>query len=85
MVFHIDYALYNKKDPYYNMTGNVRTMKEQNVINVFCCMRDKESTKRTIRHEVLHYMLYIAGLKNGDDSAIFHYYVKSMMLMRTRK
>ena len=39
-------------------------------------MRDKESTRRTIRHEVLHYMLYIAGLKNDDDSAIFHYLCK---------
>ena len=76
MVFHIDYASYDKNDPYYNMTGNVHTMKDQNVINVFCCMRDKESTRRTIRHEVLHYMLYIAGLKNDDDSAIFHYLCK---------
>ena len=77
MVFHIDYASYDKNDRYYNMTGNVHTMKDQNVIEiVFCCMRDKESTRRTIRHEVLHYMLYIAGLKNDDDSAIFHYLCK---------
>lgn len=76
MVFHIDYASYDKNDPDYSMTGNVRTMKNQNVINVFCCMRDKESTRRTIRHEVLHYMLYIAGLKHDDDSAIFHYLCK---------
>lgn len=28
---------------------------------------------RNIRHEVLHYFLYISGMKYKDDDAIFHY------------
>ena len=72
MIFHTDYE-YNKRKNNYIAMGNLQYVNKQNVINVFCCMKNTEETKRTIRHEVLHYMLYISGLKHADDTAIFHY------------
>ena len=72
IVFHTDYAYYDGKTDYSTL-GNLHIAEKQNVINVFCCMENEEETKRTIRHEVLHYLLYIAGLKYQDDKAIFHY------------
>lgn len=72
IIFHTDY---NQKDGKtdYATQGNLQIIEKQNVINVFCCMENVEETRRTIRHEVLHYMLYIAGMKHKDDVAIFHY------------
>lgn len=72
ILFHTDYNYHNGKIDY-TTHGNLRISGSQNVINIFCCMDCIEETKRTIRHEVLHYMLYIAGLKYKDDTAIFHY------------
>lgn len=75
IIFHTDY---NKRDGKidYATQGNLQIIKKQNVINVFCCMENVEETMRTIRHEVLHYMLYIAGMKYKDDTAIFHHLCK---------
>ena len=75
VIFHTDY---NMRDGVidYRTLGNLQIAEKQNVINVFCCMGDIEETKCTIRHEVLHYMLYIAGLKYKDDTAIFHHLCK---------
>lgn len=75
VIFHTDY---NVRDGVidYRTLGNLQIAEKQNVINVFCCMDDVEETKCTIRHEVLHYMLYIAGLKYKDDTAIFHHFCK---------
>ena len=75
VIFHTDY---NMRDGVidYRTLGNLQIVDKQNVINVFCCMDDVEETKCTIRHEVLHYMLYIAGLKYKDDTAIFHHFCK---------
>lgn len=72
IIFHTDY---NQREGTidYITQGNVRIIEKQNIINVYCCMENIEETKRTIRHEILHYMLYIAGLKHKDDVAIFHY------------
>ena len=72
IIFHTDYNYCNGKIDY-TTYGNLCIAGKQNVINIFCCMDRIEETKRTIRHEVLHYMLYIAGLKHDDDTAIFHY------------
>lgn len=72
IIFHTDYN-YRNGTIDYRTQGNLQIVEKQNVINVFCCMDDIEETKRTIRHEVLHYMLYIAGMKYKDDTAIFHY------------
>ena len=43
------------------------------MINTYYCMEDMERTKQNIRHELLHYFLYMSGLKYSDDDAIFHY------------
>ena len=72
IIFHTEHCYDNGKTNYSTM-GNLHIAEKQNVINVFCCMRNEEETKRTIRHEVLHYLLYIAELKYADDTAIFHY------------
>lgn len=72
IIFHTDYNQRNGTIDYWTQ-GNLQIIEKQNVINVFCCMNDNEETKRTIRHEVLHYMLYIAGMKYKDDTAIFHH------------
>ena len=72
IIFHTDYNQC-KGEIDYTTRGNLHVVEKQNVINVYCCMDNIEETKRTIRHEVLHYMLYIAGLKYKDDVAIFHY------------
>ena len=72
IIFHTEYDLCDGKINYCKQ-GNLCILGKQNVINVFCCMEDAENTKRTIRHEILHYLLYIAGLKYQDDTAIFHY------------
>lgn len=45
----------------------------QNVINTYYCMEDIEKTKQNIRHELIHYFLYISNMKYEDDVAIFHY------------
>lgn len=55
------------------MQGNLRIYGKQTIMNIYCCLSDFEETKEFIRHEVLHYMLYIAGFQYKDDSAIFHY------------
>ena len=75
VIFHTDYNMRNGVIDYRTL-GNLQIVEKQNVINVFCCMDDVEETKCTIRHEVLHYMLYIAGLKYKDDTAIFHHFCK---------
>lgn len=72
IVFHTDYNYRNGKIDY-KTQGNLQVIEKQNVINVFCCMENVDETRRTIRHEILHYMLYIAGMKYKDDAAIFHH------------
>lgn len=54
--------------------GNLKICGKQTVMNIYCCLSDFEKAKKSIRHEVLHYMLYIAGFQYKDDSAIFHYF-----------
>jgi len=72
IVFHTDYN-YRDGEIDYKTQGNLQVIEKQNVINVFCCMENVDETRRTIRHEILHYMLYIAGMKYKDDTAIFHH------------
>lgn len=36
-------------------------------------MEDIEKTKQNIRHELLHYFLYMSDMKYSDDAAVFHY------------
>lgn len=72
IVFHTDYN-YRNGEIDYKTQGNLQVIEKQNVINVFCCMENTDETRRTIRHEILHYMLYIIGMKYKDDTAIFHH------------
>ena len=54
--------------------GDFQTHGKQSVMNIYCSMdADTEDIKQRIWHEVLHYCLFMVGLKNGDEEAIFHY------------
>lgn len=75
IIFHTDYN-YRNGTIDYRTQGNLQIVEKQNVINVFCCMESADETRRTIRHEILHYMLYISGMKYKDDTAIFHHLCK---------
>lgn len=46
----------------------------QLIIHVYDCWRDIESLKRTVRHEILHYVLFRISVNNSDDGGIFHYF-----------
>lgn len=49
----------------------------QNDIKIFyTTVLDEDNLCRTIRHELLHYMLYTAGIQYDDDCAVFHYFCK---------
>ena len=73
IIFHTNYATDKEHKIDYRMQGNLRIYGKQTIMNIYCCLSDFEETKEFIRHEVLHYMLYIAGFQYKDDSAIFHY------------
>lgn len=54
--------------------GDFQTCGKQSVMNIYCSMdADTKDIKQRIRHEILHYCLFMVGLKNGDEEAIFHY------------
>lgn len=73
IVFHTDFAKDNKGKTDYETKGNFVSRGKQNVINTYYCMEDIERTKQNIRHELLHYFLYMSDMKYTDDNAIFHY------------
>ena len=60
--------------------GDFHNVGVQSVIHIYdSWSRDMEHMKQTIRHEILHYLLWcIAPLRkiNEDDSGIFHYFCK---------
>lgn len=59
----------------YDTGGNFEIVNDvQIIIHVFDCWRDIESLKMTLRHEILHYVLFIASVNNSDDGGIFHYF-----------
>ena len=74
IVLHDD-CFYEGKNPDFSRMGSLNVINDnkQNMINIYYCMEDEERTKQSIRHELLHYMLYLAGYKYEDDTAIFHY------------
>lgn len=74
VVFHTDFARDREGTTDYTKMGNLCVYGKQNVINIYCCMENEEETKRSIRHELIHYFIYISGFKYGDDTAIFHYF-----------
>lgn len=73
IVFHVGFAKDSEGKTNYSKRGNFTSVGKQNMINVYYCMDDIEDTKRNIRHEILHYFLYMSDLKHSDDVAIFHY------------
>lgn len=72
IVFHTDY----RKDTDFKsdtlVTGDMKAIGNQSVINIYCCMDKEEEIKQRLRHELIHYCLYINETTCSDDSAIFH-------------
>jgi len=50
----------------------MKAIGNQSVINIYCCMDKEEEIKQRLRHELIHYCLYINETTCSDDSAIFH-------------
>lgn len=73
IVFHTDFAKDNEGKTNYTRAGDFYFKGKQNVINTYYCMEDTERTKQNIRHELLHYFLYMSDMKHLDEDAIFHY------------
>ena len=73
IVFHVDLAKDKEGKTDYVKRGKFVSIGKQNMINVYYCMDDLEDTKQNIRHELLHYFLYMSEMKHSDDAAIFHY------------
>lgn len=46
----------------------------QLIIHIYDCWRDIETLKRTVRHEILHYVLFMISVNNSDDGGLFHYF-----------
>lgn len=73
IVFHTDFAKDGDGKTDYATRGELVYRGKQNVINTYYCMDDIEKTKQNIRHELLHYFLYMSDMKYTDDVAVFHY------------
>ena len=74
IVMHWDYRNDHEWGEKTFTAGDFLTHGKQSVMNIYCSMgADIEDIKQRIRHEILHYCLFMAGLKNGDEEAIFHY------------
>ena len=73
IVFHTDFAKDKEDKTDYATRGDFVSRGKQNIINVYYCMDDLENTKQNIRHELLHYFLYMSDMKHSDDNAVFHY------------
>ena len=73
IVFHTDFAKDSEGKTDYITRGELVYRGKQNVINTYYCMEDMEKTKQNIRHELLHYFLYMSNMKYLDDDAVFHY------------
>lgn len=74
IVFHTDFAKDKEGKTDYATRSDFVSRDKQNIINTYYCMDDKEVTKQNIRHELLHYFLYMNDMKYSDDAAIFHYF-----------
>jgi len=73
IVFHTDFAKDSEGKTNYYTKGDFVFKGKQNVINTYYCIEDIERTKQNIRHELLHYFLYMSGMKYSDNDAVFHY------------
>lgn len=53
--------------------GELIFCNNQHIINIYGTgFRSIEELKKTIRHEIIHYCLYISKYKYDDDTAVFH-------------
>lgn len=73
IVFHDDFARDSQDQIIYAKGGNLHIYGNQSVINTYCCGKSMDDIKQNIRHEILHYFLYMSDMKYRDDNAIFHY------------
>ena len=73
IVFHVGFAKDREGKTEYSTKGEFIKKNKQNVIHTYYCMEDIERTRQNIRHELLHYFLYMSDMKYLDDDAIFHY------------
>ena len=74
----ISFELFSRKNKdggeEYNIKGDVYQVdKSQINIHIYNCWEYIESLKKTLRHEILHYVLMKKGLNYSDDAAFFHY------------
>ena len=58
----------------YNIAGDCYISRSTFCIRIFDCWTDLEKLKATVRHELLHYMLFLKGVGYSDDSPIFWYF-----------
>lgn len=58
----------------YDTGGNFCVNDIQLIIHVYDCWRDLDELKTTVRHEILHYILFMIGVNNSDTGGIFHYF-----------
>jgi hypothetical protein len=73
IVLHLNFAHTKNHQIDWRLGGSFVCNGEQNIIVIYNCMDDIEAIKRNVRHELIHYFLYVCGLKYLDDDAIFHY------------
>lgn len=58
----------------YDTGGDFDVVDIQLIIHVYDCWRGIEELKKTVRHEIFHYLLFRIGVNNSDDGGIFHYF-----------
>lgn len=72
IVFHTDYRKDTDLKGKIFVAGNMTAVGMQSLINIYCCMDAEEEIKQRLRHELIHYCLYINKTKHDDDDALFH-------------
>lgn len=58
----------------YNTNGDFYIKDVQLIIHIYDCWRTIDELKTTVRHEILHYILFRLAVNNSDDGGLFHYF-----------
>lgn len=58
----------------YDTGGDFCVNDIQLIVHIYDCWRDLDELKTTVRHEIIHYILFRIGVNNSDTGAIFHYF-----------